>query len=144
MSRLARIAAPIAVAVAALVASTGASAAPGAHHDATRAGATTKTSWTAQYDAPGYYGEVKCAGKTVVSKKYPGGKDIETCESVTGTLEHMHAGKGQTTFETSEGGSVGEWESDSGDGKRTTDFTYSVNSKLTKFKIIAIYAPPEA
>jgi hypothetical protein len=144
MSRLSRMAAPIAVAIVALVASASAAAAPGAHRNATPAGSATKTSWTARYDASGYYGEVKCTGKTVVNKKYPGGKDIETCEAVTGTLEHMHAGKGQTTFETSEGGTVGEWESDSGDGKRTTDFTYSVNSKLTKFKIIAIYAPPEA
>jgi hypothetical protein len=108
------------------------------------AGKTMKTSWTAEYDAASYYGAVKCTGETIVSKKYPGGKDIETCETTETILKRMTPGKGQHAFLTAEGGSVGEWESDSGDGERTTDFSYKVNGARTKFKLIAIYAAPEA
>jgi len=103
-----------------------------------------KTSWTAEYDASSYYGPVKCTGTTTVNKKYPGGKETEVCESVGGPLVHMKAGKGQHAFENTEGGTVNEWESDSGDGKKTTEYSYSVNKKLTKFKLVAIYAAPEA
>ncbi len=102
------------------------------------------TTWTAEYDASEYYGAVKCTGRTVVSNTYPGGKDVELCETTEGTLQHMKAGREQHSFETSGGGSVGEWESDSGDGKRSTDFSYTVNRKLTKFRLIAIYPAPEA
>ncbi len=56
----------------------------------------------------------------------------------------MKAGKGQKAFETSEGGFVEEWESDSGSGLRTTNYSYKVNNKLTKFKLVAIYPAPEA
>jgi hypothetical protein len=116
-------------------------ASPGARH-ATRAAATSE--WgPITYNAEAYYGEVKCTGKTVTSKKYPGGKDVEKCEAVSGTLAHMVAGKSQKAFENTEGGFVSEWESDSGSGKKTTEYSYNVNKKLTKFKIIAIYAPPE-
>jgi hypothetical protein len=101
--------------------------------------ARTVTEWTATYDASQYYGGVTCTGKTIVSAKYPEGKEVETCESTELHLTDMQAGKGQTSFKNTSGGSVGEWESDSGSGKKTTDFSYSVNKQLTKFKIVAIY-----
>ena len=119
-----------------------ANADPGANTKA-RTLASTKTEWSTEYDASSYYGAVRCNGKTIVSRKFPGGKDVETCEAVSGPLTNMVAGKDQTSFKESGGGSVGEWESDSGDGKRTTDFHYSVNKKLTKFKLVAIYPAPE-
>jgi hypothetical protein len=131
----------LAVMAAFAVYASAASASPGAT-GAHRLSAT-KTEWTAEYNASAYYGEVKCKGKTIVSKKYPGGKEVEKCEAVSGTLAHMKAGKEQHAFENTEGGFVGEWESDSGSGLRTTNYTYSVNNKVTKFKIIAIYAAPE-
>ena len=134
MKRIALVAVAVVVGVftSAAVASTGAST------DVHRA-ATTKTEWTAEYNATGYYGGVKCTGKTTVSKKYPFGIDKETCETTEGTLQNVEAGKGQKTFKNSEGGGVNEWLSDSGDGKQTTNYTYSVNKKLTKFKLVAIY-----
>ncbi len=128
----------IAVAVMVGVFTSSAVASTGASTDVHRA-ATSKTEWTAVYNASGYYGAVKCTGKTVVNKKYPFGKDIETCETTEGTLKHVTAGKEQKTFENSEGGTVGEWESDSGDGKKSTTYSYSVNNKLTKFRLVAIY-----
>jgi hypothetical protein len=126
----------VAVALMVGVITPAASASPGSSA-AKRAG--TSTSWSAEYDASTYYGAVKCTGRTVVNKKYPFGKDIETCESTEGTLKNVVAGSGQKTFENSEGGTVSEWESDSGDGKKTTNYSYKVNKKLTKFKLIAIY-----
>jgi hypothetical protein len=129
----------VAVAVMVGVFTSSAMASVGASTDVHRS-ATSKTEWTAEYNAPGYYGAVKCTGKTVVNKKYPFGKDSETCETTEGKFHDMKAGKEQKTFETSEGGSVGEWESDSGDGKRTTTFSYRVNKALTKFKLVAIYS----
>ncbi len=83
---------------------------------------------------------MKCTGKTIVNKKFPFGKDVEKCETTEGTLKRMKAGKEQKAFENSGGGSVTEWESDSGSGKKTTDFSFSVNKKLTKFKLVAIYS----
>jgi hypothetical protein len=136
MKRLVILAAVIAVGIVAPAAS----ADPGAGSAAHRL-AGTKTAWTATYNASSYYGEVKCTGKTTVNKKYPGGREVETCETTEGALKHMKAGKGQKAFENSEGGSVAEWESDSGSGKRTTEYSYTVNKKLTKFKLIAVYAP---
>jgi hypothetical protein len=120
-----------------------ASAKPATGSDGVQASAT-KTTWTAEYNAESYYGAVKCTGKTFVNKRYPGGKDVEICESVGGTLTHMRAGKHQTAFENSEGGFVNEWESDSGSGERTTNYFYNVNKTLTKFKLVAIYPAPEA
>ena len=138
MRRMTILAAVIGFCVAAPVAS----ADPGAGSAAARLGATV-TTWSATYNAEAYYGAVKCAGKTKVSKKYPGGREVEICETTEGKLKHMKSGKEQKAFENNEGGSVAEWESDSGSGKRTTTYSYSVNKPLTKFKLIAIYAPPE-
>lgn len=121
-----------------------ASAHPAATSGAAHRDVTTTTTWTKEYDASEYYGSVKCSGKTTVSKKYPGGKESEVCESVGGPFVHMKAGKEQKAFENTSGGFVNEWESDSGSGLKTTNYVYSVNKKLTKFKIVAIYAAPEA
>ena len=142
MRRISTAAACAAAALTMLVGAGAASANPGA--SAVKAAATMKTEWTAEYNAEAYYGAVKCSGKTIVNKKYPGGKEVETCEAVSGTLSHMKAGKEQKAFENSEGGSVSEWESDSGSGLRTTNYSYKVNKSLTKFKLIAIYTAPEA
>lgn len=99
----------------------------------------TTTTWTAEYDAAGYYGAVHCTGRTIVNKKYTGGKDVEVCFADSGHLENMKPGADQTAFETSGGGFVTEWESDSGSGLRTTDFSYSVNKAVTRFKLVAFY-----
>jgi hypothetical protein len=50
----------------------------------------------------------------------------------------MIAGKGQTQFENSSGGFVGEWASDY-NGASTTNFKYNVPKTLSKFTIVAIY-----
>jgi hypothetical protein len=100
---------------------------------------TVHTSYTAEYNASAYYGAVKCTGTTITSKAHPFGRDVENCETTEGTLKNVVAGKHQTVFKNGEGGTVGEWESDSGDGKKTTNYFYSVNKKLTKFKLVAIY-----
>lgn len=135
-------AAACAVAALTLLAGTGAASAnPGA--SAQHAKAVTKSEWNAEYDAAAYYGPVKCHGKITTNKKYPGGREVETCEAVGGTLTHMKAGKAQKAFENSEAGFVEEWESDSGSGLRTTNYSYKVNNKLTKFKLVAIYPAPE-
>ncbi|MCW3032053.1 MAG: hypothetical protein QOK19_1276 [Solirubrobacteraceae bacterium] len=136
--------AAITAAVIASSASVAVATPPGASRAATRMAAPTKTPFTIEYNASGYYGAVKCTGTHVVSKKFPGGKDVETCETTEGQLKRMVAGKGQKEFETEGGGHVAEWESDSGSAQRTTNFTYNVNKGLTKFKLIAIYAPPPA
>ena len=128
-----------ALAVSASLFTSAASANVGAQSSSSSKTATTVTEWTATYDANQYYGAVKCTGKTIVSAKYPEGKEVEACESTELHLINMQAGKGQTSFKNTSGGSVGEWESDSGSGKKTTDFSYTVNKQLTKFKIIAIY-----
>jgi len=128
----------VAVVVAVGVFTATASASTGAVSDAHRS-ASSKTFWTAEYTAGEYYGAVKCSGKTVINKKYPFGKETEKCETAEGTLKHMKAGTGQVAFENTGGGFVSEWESDTGNAKRTTNYTYKVNKKLTKFTIIAIY-----
>jgi hypothetical protein len=132
-----RIAFPAIVAVVGVFASA-AVASPGAARHGVRPAVVT-SEWTSTYDASSYYGGVTCTGKTVVSKKYPGGRDIETCETTEGTLKNMVAGKGQHEFKVEGGGGVNEWESDSGDGLKTTDYSYKVNKKLTKFKLVAVY-----
>ena len=81
---------------------------------------------------------MKCHGKTVVNKKYPKGKEVEFCETTETAFKNMVAGKKQHEFKPETGG-VNEWESDSGDGSRTTNYMYSVNKHLTKFKLVAIY-----
>jgi hypothetical protein len=128
----------VAVAVMVGAFASAASASIGASGDAHRA-AATKTSWTTEYNAAGYYGGVKCTGKTTVNSKYKFGKEVETCVTTEGKLSYMKAGKGQKAFENSEAGSVSEWQSDSGTGKRTTNYSYKVNKGLTGFKLIAIY-----
>ena len=115
-----------------------ASAAPGGAAAAHRASATV-TEWTFEGNVSAFYGGVKCHGKTVVSKKYPKGKETEICETTEGTLKNMTEGKGQKTFHGEGGIEYNEWESDSGDESRTTNYSYSVNKKLTKFKLVAIY-----
>jgi hypothetical protein len=114
-------------------------ASPNGAHGSARISAVTKTSFEVEYNAEAYYGAVKCTGTDKVSKKFPGGKEVEICITTEGQLKRVVAGKGQKEFENSEGGKVAEWESDSGDGKKTTNYTYNVNGKLTKLKIIAIY-----
>ncbi|HTW43465.1 MAG TPA: hypothetical protein VMD79_14245 [Solirubrobacteraceae bacterium] len=138
ISRIGRILA-CAIALLGVFASVSAAAPAGGHGGVAPDVGKMVTTWTTRYDASEYYGEVECTGKTIVNKRYPGSKDVEFCHAVTGTLAHMKAGKGQTSFETSSGGFVSEWESDSGDGLRTTDFTYKVNKQLTQFKLVAIY-----
>jgi hypothetical protein len=106
--------------------------------------AATRTAYTTTYDAGEYYGEVTCTGKFTVSKKYPAGKEVETCVAASGTLAHMVAGKGQTQFENTGGGFVSGWDSDYKKGEfsetvETHEFTYTVAKSLKKFKIIAIY-----
>ena len=99
----------------------------------------TETPFEATYNASEYYGEVKCTGKHVVNRRYPGGRDIETCEAMNGgTLAHMVAGKGQTEFENTSGGFVTAWDSDY-NSVETHEFTYTVSKNLKKFKIIAVY-----
>jgi hypothetical protein len=119
--------------------SSAAVASPGsaAHRSVLRT-ATVRTPFTFTANVSGYYGEVSCTGTRTVNKKYPTGKDVETCEAVSGKLAHMVAGKGQTEFENTEGGKVNGWDSDY-DGKETHNFTYSVSKNLKKFKIVAIY-----
>ena len=100
---------------------------------------TTETPFETTYNASEYYGEVKCTGKHVVNRRYPGGRDIETCEATNGgKLAHMVAGKGQTEFENTGGGFVTAWDSDY-NSVETHEFTYSVSKNLKKFKIIAVY-----
>lgn len=106
--------------------------------------AATKASYTTTYDAPEYYGEVTCTGKFIVSKKYPAGKEVETCVATSGTLAHMVAGKGQTQFENTGGGFVAGWDSDykKGEFNETVlaeSFTFTVAKSLKKFRIVAIY-----
>ncbi len=105
----------------------------------TSVASATTTTWTASYDFSAGYGSVSCTGQTVVNKKYPYGKDVETCES-TSKFAHMKAGREQKEFALEGGGSYSEWESDSGSGKKTTNYTYSVNKQLTRFKLVAIYS----
>ena len=136
MKRMVIVAAVMAVGIVAPAASADVGAGSSAHRLT-----ATKTSWTAEYDASSYYGSVKCTGKTTVNKKYPGGREVETCETTETTLAHMKAGKGQKAFENSEGGTVAEWESDSGSGKKTTEYSYTVYKTLKKFKLVAVYAP---
>jgi hypothetical protein len=138
MRRISLLAA-VTAAVIASSASVAVAAPAGAHRAATSMAAPTRTPFTAEYNASGYYGAVKCTGTHVVSKKFPGGKDVETCETTEGQLKRMVAGKGQKEFETEGGGHVAEWESDSGSAQKTTNFTYNVNKALTKFKLVAIY-----
>ncbi|HUA10527.1 MAG TPA: hypothetical protein VMA83_00815 [Solirubrobacteraceae bacterium] len=101
------------------------------------------THFTATYDVPEYYGGVSCTGVHVVSAAFPGGKDIETCTSTEGKLSHMTTGTGQTTFANSSGGFTSGWDSDY-DGVYTSDYTFSVNRKLTRFRLIAIFPAPES
>jgi hypothetical protein len=100
---------------------------------------TESTTIETTYDASEYYGEVTCIVKHVVNKRYPEGRDVETCEATNGgKLVHMVAGKGQTEFENTSGGFTTGWDSDF-NGKETHDFTYTVSKNLKKFKIIAVY-----
>ena len=138
-----RIALVAAVTVAAMAASSSAAlAAPatsGGHGTAALSSIVrTVTPYTFSENVAEYYGEVTCTGRRIVSAKYPNGKDVETCAAVSGKLAHMVPGKGQTQFENTGGGFVGTWASDY-DGKQTNNYTYSVNAKLTKFHIVAIY-----
>jgi hypothetical protein len=134
MKRIALVAVAVMVGVFTSAAAASVGASSGAHP-----ATTVHTSYTAEYNASAYYGGVKCTGTTITSKKHPFGRDVEICETTEGTLKNVVAGKHQTVFKNGEGGTVGEWESDSGDGKRTTNYFYSVNKKLTKFKLVAIY-----
>ena len=112
----------------------------GAHGAAVRSSLVlSRTNYTFAENVSEYYGEVTCHGIHIVSSKYPAGKDIETCEAVSGKLLHMVAGKGQKEFENASGGHVSEWLSDYNRSSQTSDYSYSVNKKLTKFKIVAIY-----
>jgi hypothetical protein len=143
MTRISLYAALGAVTVACAVLAPVAMAAPGqrsvrADAQAKLGMAAERTTYTAEYDASEYYGSVKCTGVHVVSKKFPGGKDIETCETTEGTLAHMKVGKGQTEFENTGGGEVTGWDSDDG-GVETHEFTYAVSKNLKRFRIIAIY-----
>jgi hypothetical protein len=100
---------------------------------------TTEMPFDTTYNASEYYGEVKCTGKHVVNRRYPGGRDIETCEAANGgTLVHMVPGKGQTEFENTSGGFVTAWDSDY-NNVETHEFTYTVSKNLKKFKIVAVY-----
>jgi hypothetical protein len=89
-----------------------------------------------------FYGEVSCTGKRVVSSKYPTGRDREVCTSTAPegkfSPETMVAGKGQTEFKKVGGGGVTGWNSDY-DGKLATSYSYTVNKKLTKFTLVAVY-----
>jgi hypothetical protein len=143
MRRIALLAAPLTVAVG-LFAST-ASAAPSGSSSQTAAGSVRSagiarevTEFEANYNAPEYYGEVHCVGKHIVSNKFPNGKDVEKCYAVTPPLAHMTAGKGQTTFENSNGELVSGWNSDY-NGALSTNFTYNVSANLSKFALKAIY-----
>jgi hypothetical protein len=138
MKRISLLAAMTA-AVIASSASVAVAAPAGAHRAATVASPTTRTTFTAEYNAAGYYGGVKCTGTRVVSKMFPGGREVENCETTEGQLKRMVAGNEQKEFETEGGGHVAEWESDTGSGQKTTNFKYKVNKGLTKFKLVAIY-----
>jgi len=91
-----------------------------------------------------FYGTVECHGVFIVNKNNPGGKEIEHCESKSpsGTLEGLKAGEegsGATGGFPYPGYPL--WESDDPAhvGLVTGDFTYKVNKKDTKFKLVAIY-----
>ena len=106
---------------------------------AARLAAGSRTPYVFNENVSEYYGNVTCKGIHIVNKKYPEGKDIETCKAVSGKLLHMVAGAGQKEFESASGGHVSEWLSDYNRESKTTNYSYSVNKKLTRFRIIAIY-----
>jgi hypothetical protein len=104
------------------------------------------------YDAPEYYGPVKCKGKHQTSPKYPGnktegGREDEKCTSTTGLplVELIPGAMEQTSFPKVGGGSAGLWESDyflfakGIPGVRTSDFKYTVFDSGKTFEIEAIY-----
>lgn len=136
---------PIAAVVALSMLATAATSSAAVSHNASQVkGSQVKrqaVDFTASYDAGEYYGGVTCSGVHTVSAKFLGGKDVETCTTTQGTLAHMKAGDEQTVFENTGGGSTGGWDSDY-NGAYTSNFTFSVNRKLTKFTIVAIYPAP--
>ncbi len=91
-----------------------------------------------------FYGPVTCQGVFIVDKANPGGKEIERCESnsPSGKLEGLTGGEvgSGATGGFPYPGFAG-WESDDSAhaGLKTTDFSYKVNKKDTKFKLVAIY-----
>lgn len=101
-----------------------------------------------------WYGPVKCKGhhQTNEKKGYPGtetegGRDVETCKSTTGKpLVGMTPGATeQTTFTSTSGEVVGEWESDyfrevkGIHGVDSSNFKYNVSKNGKSFKIIVYY-----
>ncbi|MGO9319547.1 MAG: hypothetical protein ACLQBY_01910 [Solirubrobacteraceae bacterium] len=100
--------------------------------------------FTAEYDAEGYYGAVKCKGKheTNAGLGYPGtptegGRDVERCKSTTGK-RLVGLAPGETV---SPGGwfpgSSG-WDSDY-DSQAATSIEYTVSGNGKSFKLVAYY-----
>ncbi len=134
-----------AVAAISMLAAAPVSSAAVGHPDVHRGTQVKKQSvaFTTTYNASEYYGGVTCTGVHIVSAKFPGGKDAETCTTTEGKLSHMKAGAGQQAFENLSGGFTVGWDSDY-NGVYTSNYTFKVNRKLTKFKLVAVYPAPEA
>jgi hypothetical protein len=111
----------------------------GTHAAAQRLLVAGRTPYTFNENVSEWYGNVTCKGVHIVNKHFPEGKDVETCTAVSGKLLHMVAGAGQKVFENDNGGTVSEWLSDYNRTSQTGNYSYTVNKKVTKFKIIAIY-----
>ena len=99
----------------------------------------TRTPYEFNENVSEYYGNVTCKGVHIVNKQFPEGKDVETCTAVSGKLQHMVAGAGQKEFESTSGGHVSEWLSDYNHTSQTSNYTYTVTPKVTRFHLVAIY-----
>jgi hypothetical protein len=98
----------------------------------------TSVPFTAEYDAEGYYGPVKCSGKHETNPtKYPGSRDVERCESPSPPLLTVIPGEVGEWFPGADG-----WNSDY-TGAAASSASYKVNANASRFRIIAYY-PAEA
>jgi hypothetical protein len=98
----------------------------------------TSVTFTAEYDAEGYYGPVKCWGKHETNpKKYEGSRDVERCESTSPPLLTVVPGEIGEWFPGADG-----WDSDY-TGAAASSASYKVNGTASRFKLIAYY-PAEA
>ena len=91
-----------------------------------------------------FYGTVACHGVYIVNKYNPGGKEIERCESKSpsGKLEGLTGAKkeaAQPAASPTRGIRCGNPTTRRTREHETGDFTYKVNAKDTKFKLVAIY-----
>ena len=98
----------------------------------------TSVAFTAEYDAEGYYGAVKCSGKHETDpKKYEGSRDVEKCESTSPPLLTVVPGEMGEWFPGADG-----WDSDYNQAAASSA-SYVVSANAKRFKLIAYY-PAEA